>query len=192
MRAALARGWQVDATEVSVSGLDSLRRTGAKVFRGELPSAHYADGQFDVVVSLEVLEHLPAPKEHLQEVWRVTRPGGLLILSTPNFDGLSRRCLGVRWRVIDPEHLGYFTQTTLSRLLRDTGYSSVSVRSRSLDILSWRRAGASGAVCFDPCASAQLRETVEGSRSLRLGKTLINGVLRISGLGDTLLAWARR
>lgn len=42
------------------------------------------DGSFDVVVSFETLEHIPAGRTFLQELARVLRPGGTLILSTPN------------------------------------------------------------------------------------------------------------
>ena len=194
VRAALARGWKVDANEVSPRGLEMLRRTGATVFAGDVASAHYPDGQFDLVVSAEVIEHLPAPLEHLREVGRVTRPAGVLILTTPNFDGLTRRWLGVNWRVIDPEHLGYFTSATLSRILREAGYALVDVRSRSLDVSSWRRPRGGGAVAprFDPHASARLRDTVEGSMTLRLGKALVNAVIGTGGFGDSLIAWARK
>lgn len=193
VRVALARGWKVDATEVSESGLQALRTTGATVFAGDLASGNYADGQFDLVVSVEVIEHLPAPLDHVREMWRVTRPGGLLVLTTPNFNGLSRRYLGIRWRVIDPEHLGYFTPATLLRLLRDVGYTSVRVSARSLDVLSWRRCSdPEGVARFDPHASARLRDTVEGSRGLRFGKAVVNAALHVTGLGDSLSAWARR
>ena len=193
VRVALARGWQVDATEISESGLKMLRETGATVFAGDVAAAHYPEGTFDLVVSLEVLEHLPVPVSHLRELWRITRRGGLLLLTTPNFNGLSRWLLGIRWRVIDPEHLGYFTPVTLSRALYQAGYRRVHVRSRSLDVLSWRRgiypARGDG---FDPQASAQLRDTVETSNLLRIGKTGINLILGIAGVGDSLLVWAQR
>lgn len=193
VRAALARGWKVDATEISESALRMLRETSANVFAGDVFDAHYGAGEFDLVASFEVLEHLPVPLGHLREIARITRPGGLLVLSTPNFDGLSRRYLGLRWRVIDPEHLGYFTPRTLSQALLEAGYDQVEVSSRSLDVLSWRRgSGPSGATRFDPEAAARLRDTVQASTVLRMGKALVNSLLAISNLGDSLLVWARR
>src|SRR5262249_56351322 len=110
---ALSRGWNVDVTEISKTALDRLRATRASVFSGDVASAHYPDGCFDFVASLEVVEHVAIPLAHLTELCRITRQGGLLLLTTPNFGGLSRRCLGARWRVIAPEHLGYFTRTTV-------------------------------------------------------------------------------
>lgn len=193
IRAALARGWDVDATEISKSAFDGLRATGARVFAGDVSAACYSDQRFDLVVSLEVVEHVSAPLAHVAELCRVTRPGGLLLLTTPNFDGLSRRCLGVRWRVIDPEHLGYFTPSTLYCIVRRAGYRNVRVTARSLDVLSWRRGTEpSGARAFDPCASARLRNTVQRSKMLSFGKALVNSALRVTKLGDSLLLWARR
>lgn len=193
VRVALRRGWSVDATEVSRGTLETLRATGASVFAGLVEEAGYADGRFDLVASLEVLEHVPAPLAHLQALARVTRAGGLLLLSTPNFDGLSRRRLGMRWRVVDPEHLGYFTPRTLARALREAGYRRARVRSRSLDVSTWfRRGGSGGVAAFDPQAAARLRDGVQSRASLRAAREAVNAVLGATGLGDSLLAWAWR
>jgi SAM-dependent methyltransferase len=192
-RVALRRGWSVDATEVSRSALDTLRATGATVFAGRVEDAGYADGRFDLVASLEVLEHVSTPLAHLTALARVTRGGGLLLLTTPNFGGLSRRRLGLRWRVVDPEHLGYFTPRTLARALRDAGYGRVSVRSRSLDVATWfRRGRGDEVVAFDPGAAARLRDDVQSRAALRAAREAANVVLGATGLGDSLLAWARR
>src|SRR5262249_34567562 len=108
-RVALRRGWDVDATEVSASGLRLLREPGVTVHAGDLADIHLPAAAFDLAVSLEVIEHVAEPSAHLEKLGRLTRPGGLLLLTTPNFGGLSRRLLGMRWRVVVPEHLGYFT-----------------------------------------------------------------------------------
>jgi 2-polyprenyl-3-methyl-5-hydroxy-6-metoxy-1,4-benzoquinol methylase len=191
-RVALRRGWKVDATEISRSGLQALGETGAAVFAGPVEEAGYADGRFDLVVSLEVLEHVPAPLVHLKELARVTRPGGLLLLTTPNFGGLSRRWLGAAWRVVGPEHLGYFTPRTLGRALKDAGYRGVRLYTRSLDISTWRRSARGKPATFDPHASARLRDEVESRALLRAAKDAVNLVLSATGLGDSLLTWARR
>jgi SAM-dependent methyltransferase len=47
----------------------------------ELP---FADRSFDLVTSFQVLEHVPDPRVFLRELVRVTRPGGQVILATPN------------------------------------------------------------------------------------------------------------
>jgi SAM-dependent methyltransferase len=165
---------------------------GARVFAGDLHDARYPGGTFDLVACIEVLEHIPAPAVYLQEMARILRPGGLLLLTTPNFQGLSRWLFGSRWRVIDPEHLGYFTPRTLRSVLEEAGFRSVSVRSRSLDVSTWRWPSEESTRAFDPHSSARLREEVETSVALRAAKAVINAGLGLVGAGDSLLAWATR
>jgi SAM-dependent methyltransferase len=174
----------VDATEVSSSGLARLRELGARVFSGDVVDAGYEESSFDLVACVEVVEHLPAPLATLKELCRVTRPGGLLLLTTPSFNGLSRRVFGSRWRVVDPEHLAYFTPAALSRALRRAGYRNVTVRARSLDVGAWSTPGGR----FEPATTARRRETVNASPSLRLAKRALDAVLGATGLGDSLLA----
>jgi 2-polyprenyl-3-methyl-5-hydroxy-6-metoxy-1,4-benzoquinol methylase len=192
-RVALRRGWTVDATEISASGLRLLRETGATVHAGDLATLRLPTGAFDLVVSLEVVEHLAEPAAHLEELGRLTRPGGLLLLTTPNFGGLSRRLLGMRWRVIDPEHLGYFTAATLGHALERAGFTRTSVRPRTLDVTTWRSAlRGSEPSRFDPHSAAVARDRIDRSRILSAGKNSLNALLRVTRLGDTLLAWGVR
>jgi SAM-dependent methyltransferase len=192
-RVALRRGWAVDATEVSASGLQLLRETGATVHAGDLAALQLPAAAFDLVVSLEVLEHLVEPGAHLEELGRLTRPGGLLLLTTPNFGGLSRRLLGMRWRVVDPEHLGYFTAATLGWALERAGFTRVSVRPRTLDVTTWKSAlRGTEPSRFDPRSAAAARDRVDRSRVLSAAKNSVNALLRVTRLGDTLLAWAVR
>jgi SAM-dependent methyltransferase len=58
---------------------------------GESQTLPFADGSFDVVLSTYALEHFVFAKESLEEMWRVCRPGGLLLLISPAYD--DPRCL---------------------------------------------------------------------------------------------------
>jgi len=190
VRVALRRGWTVEATELSRTALALLSTTSATCFAGDLEEAHYTDGRFDLVVSLEVLEHLGDPPRHLKEICRIVRPGGLLLLTTPNFDGFSRKTLGLRWRVVHAEHLGYFTTRTLGTALSQAGFREIDVRSRSLDVTAWK--DPTKVTPFDPAVSAWLRDFIDRSLVLRGVKNVVNRGLNVLGLGDSLLAWARK
>jgi SAM-dependent methyltransferase len=67
----------IDGKKFSVPGVNF---TECNVNKG-LP---YADASFDAVCAIEVLEHTAAPYSVLAEIWRVLRPGGVLVFSVPN------------------------------------------------------------------------------------------------------------
>ena len=68
--------------------LHGERLAGADVLQAGAPLP-YADGRFDLVMSMDVIEHLPVPGPWLAELMRVVRPGGHLFLTTPNYGSLS-------------------------------------------------------------------------------------------------------
>jgi SAM-dependent methyltransferase len=77
----------------TLSGLDKdhdavtvarRRVPAAKFTEAVLPALPYGDGSFDAVVTFETLEHVAQDAEYVAELARVLRPGGLLLLSTPN------------------------------------------------------------------------------------------------------------
>lgn len=56
----------------------------AALVQGDAQSLPFAENSFDVVVSCETIEHLPQVQAALSDLYRVTRPGGRLFLTTPN------------------------------------------------------------------------------------------------------------
>jgi len=83
----------------------------------------FADNCFDLVWCSEVIEHLENPKRSLDEMRRVTKHGGRIILTTPNsgawfFSALS--LLGFPpWRIQRADHLHFFTEANMRILCPD-------------------------------------------------------------------------
>lgn len=50
------------------------------------PFTGVADNSFDTIVTFQVIEHIQEDRQFLEEIYRVLKPGGKAILSTPNFD----------------------------------------------------------------------------------------------------------
>jgi SAM-dependent methyltransferase len=69
----------------------------------ELPFTNHS---FNIVIIKHIVEHLPDPQKAIQEIGRVTEPGGTLILATPNLDSLLKPWKGDRWiGYQDPTHI---------------------------------------------------------------------------------------
>lgn len=120
-------GWSGVGTEIIDAAIDfATRQLGLDVRRGTAEELDLREPPFDAVVLLEVIEHLYEPRRALAAVRAALRPGGLLVLSTPNFRSLSRAMLGSDWTVLSPaEHLFYFTRRSLDRLLVEEGFSAI-------------------------------------------------------------------
>lgn len=76
-------GIDVDAGAVERARL-KYRSNGLKFILGNGKEIPLGDSVADVFVSLETIEHVKEDSGFLEEAWRVLRPGGLLICSTPN------------------------------------------------------------------------------------------------------------
>ncbi len=73
-------------------GQEKLRAAGhggsSALVQGDAQGLPFADNSFDVVVSCETIEHVPDVRSALREMSRVARPGGKLLLTTPNYANL--------------------------------------------------------------------------------------------------------
>jgi 2-polyprenyl-3-methyl-5-hydroxy-6-metoxy-1,4-benzoquinol methylase len=127
-----AAGALVVGAEVAQAALTRARRRHPSLeFRsvtieGPLP---FADQEFDLVWSSEVIEHVADTARWLSEVRRVLAPSGRLLLTTPNH-GRLRLALGGIERFSEPlgDHLHLYSRTSLRRVLDEFGFRDVSVR----------------------------------------------------------------
>ena len=102
------------------------------MFNFELDRFPFEDGEFDLVICMEVIEHLAySPSHMLAEAHRVLKSGGTLLLTTPNAIDLNKTIRMVRNKSIAFEYSGYgvygrhnreFTGQELAELSADCGY----------------------------------------------------------------------
>ncbi|MEM2293782.1 MAG: class I SAM-dependent methyltransferase [Nitrososphaerota archaeon] len=84
---------EVYGIEVSERGVEMARKNGVKCFQldVDLEDFPFEDNFFDAVFAGELIEHLFDPDHFLDEVYRVLRPEGIFVLSTPNLASIHNR-----------------------------------------------------------------------------------------------------
>lgn len=120
----ISSGVGVDIS-VSPAGKDPKIQLVAHNLNETLP---FPDGKFDVATSLANLEHLENPRQSLAEIFRVLKPGGILLLTAPSVFGKpvleTLAFLGVVSRQEIRDHKNYFTKKILTGYCREIGFSS--------------------------------------------------------------------
>lgn len=129
--------YETTGVEPSRSAADYARtKLRLDVPAATLAEAKFPDASFDAVALIDVIEHLPDPLAMLCETARITKPGGVLYLVTPDVNSLSALVLGARWWGLRPAHIYYFSRATLGAMLAKAGYTVVEARSYGR-IFSW-------------------------------------------------------
>jgi 2-polyprenyl-3-methyl-5-hydroxy-6-metoxy-1,4-benzoquinol methylase len=201
--AASRRGWDASGIELAEGAVRVAQSVGARVERLPLESELLDRGAYDVVTMFEVIEHVPAPRAFLRRAAELLRPGGVLLMTTPNFRSIDRLAAGDEWGVIHPEHYSYFTPTTARALVQSTALLTVlrlQTQNVSPSLLVQRLRRGPGArdrggaeVAASPVATDQaLRGTIERSLPLRLAKGAVNRLLDAAGIGSAMTVWCRR
>lgn len=130
------RGWRVTGTELSAYACRAAGAQGIRAIQGEVWEARLPAASFDVVTCWHVIEHVADPKQVVQECARLLRPGGWLLLATPNvedriFRAAYRLARGRRPPLYEADerelHLFHFSPRTLHALLRAGGFHDVSI-----------------------------------------------------------------
>lgn len=87
---------------------------------GRLAEVSFASLTFDAVVLWDTLEHIWDPASVCAQLFRLLKPGGYLLLSTPNRGALFARLTGRYWPFMTPpEHLGLFSRPSIAYLARE-------------------------------------------------------------------------
>lgn len=97
---------------------------GVEMMAGTVEDAEIEPESFDVVTLIDVIEHVVDPGAALRRIRTWLRPGGLVVIETGDFEALLARVCGSRWYYYDPpQHLTYFSRTSLEKLLEATGFA---------------------------------------------------------------------
>lgn len=126
--------WNLGLTEEAMSRMYARRTNVRDILFDDMTRTRLSPFSFDIVVSVEVLEHVEEDLRFVENVCRVLRRGGVFVMTTPNGDYIPPT---------HPDHKRHYRRADLETLLREffedvrVEYSIVGGRSRSLGLRPW-------------------------------------------------------
>ena len=128
------QGFKVTGVDASPSGIALARRAYPNVeFVEALIDRDLKLGQFDLVVSSDVIEHMYRPSDLLDAARGILKPGGHILLGTPYHGYLKNLVLAATGKMDahfsalhDGGHIKFFSVKTLSTLMRDHGFDDLN------------------------------------------------------------------
>ena len=123
LNAARNAGWQVEGLELSEPRVSHAREWFKLELRSvDLMQAPFEPHSFDALSMFQLIEHVHDPRAIFRKARELLRPGGLMLLSTPNVLAYARKDRDVNsWRI--PRHLFFFSPRTLVRSVEAEGFT---------------------------------------------------------------------
>lgn len=124
-----SKGLEVSGLEPSPEGVQYARSKGLEVYEAGIDDFTVTKGRrFDVVMMLNVLEHLSHPQDTLKSIQEnLLNPDGIIVIEVPNeFNDFQTSAVAEHgleeWWVCPPHHLNYFSSSSLKVLLEKCEY----------------------------------------------------------------------
>lgn len=128
-------GWAVTGVELNAETASHARYAmGITMKTGRLSEIGFDAESFDAITLWHSLEHMPDAVEVVRVAAGLLKPGGLLLVSVPNFSSLQSLMSGPGWFHLDvPFHLYHFSASSIKRLLKNAGLDVMREEHLSLE-----------------------------------------------------------
>ncbi|RZJ99241.1 MAG: class I SAM-dependent methyltransferase [Flavobacterium sp.] len=98
-----------------------------------LHESKFYDQQFDVIVMIDVVEHISEMNLFMQQITKVLKPGGFIFIGTGDINSLNARIGGANWGYFYTwEHVSFFNRASIKLLLEKFKFTEIEVRKTSL------------------------------------------------------------
>ncbi len=184
------RGWEVYGTEFTDKQITYLKEKGINTYQGKLNGNSFEENSFDVIISSEVIEHINNPVEEVSLFNKFMRKGGLLYVTTPNFNSVERFLLKGKYNIIYyPEHLCYYTPKTINILFTSCGFTKHRIKTTGISLARIKnsRKNIEGHTT-EMDNDESLRESLETGYKKYI-KQFVNGILNLFKIGNSIKAY---
>jgi len=130
LEVAREQGFEPFGVELSAYAADLAKAKFGeqRIWNGTLETAPFARNSFHAVTMCDLLEHVTDPLATLSLAAAFLRPGGAILVMTPNTGSLTNRLMRRRWTHYKAEHLFYFNREAIKQLAAKTGLELVRFR----------------------------------------------------------------
>lgn len=117
-------GWQTVGIDFDKEAVNAAKSRNLDVKSGNLNEQKFPANNFDAITIAHVIEHIYDPVELLKECFRILKPGGKLVIATPNNESLGHRYFKENWRGLEPpRHIHVFSTNSLIRVIYKSGFT---------------------------------------------------------------------
>lgn len=114
-------GWEGTGVEPS----EEAKAIAKKRIKAQLLSSeeqeNLTEGSFDVITMWHVLEHVDALRWQIQQLYRLCKPGGRIIIALPNYMSYDGQYYKAAWAAYDvPRHLNHFNEETIIKIFEES------------------------------------------------------------------------
>jgi SAM-dependent methyltransferase len=149
-------GWQGKGVDFDAAAIETGRKKyGVDLAVGDFQTVPIEESSFDAVTMSHVIEHVPDPIACLDKCRRLLKPGGRLVVSTPNVRSLGHQTFKSAWRGLEPpRHLHIFPHHLLGECAKRAGLKVV--RTGSTAVNADYIIGATMAIANAPAGTSQI------------------------------------
>ncbi|MFK5948254.1 MAG: class I SAM-dependent methyltransferase [Methylococcales bacterium] len=116
-------GWQTLGVESDPISAQIARAQDLQIINKPFGGNLVHEESMDAILLSHVIEHLSDPVATVKECLRILKPGGKLIILTPNTQSFGHQQFGRNWLHLDPpRHLNLFNSSNISKILKNTGF----------------------------------------------------------------------
>jgi len=116
--------WETIGIDFDEKAVSAARSKGLNVKLGNLNEQKFPNNNFDAITIAHVIEHIYDPVVLLKECFRILKPGGKLIIATPNNESLGHKYFKENWRGLEPpRHIHIFSSKSLIRTINKSGFT---------------------------------------------------------------------
>ncbi len=134
----MARGCEAYGVEADSNVINVKEKYNYNIHIGSFDDKEYEADYFDYVTMDQVIEHLQDPVNQIRNIHRILKPGGMLIMSTPNSNSLTAKIFRrkwLHWHV--PYHLHFFSKKSIKLLADSAGFKLI--KCKSITEYTWLR-----------------------------------------------------